>query len=267
MVGAQRVAVRKAHAVELAAARRCSRLDRDLAVLPARGEHRIEHRGAGDAGAEIAAVPLEDGPPDPLAIDLGIAAGRLGTRQLLEHDPRLLEERERRALVRIVVLHEPQHADRVVQPAPPAALMRLPQCEGAHRQVRVDRAGAVRRANDARLTARAGARVSRPPGVEQRDAGAAAQQPERRPATEGPRPYHHHVRSLFGHRNKALEQRQGAERAEERAALHRCPSRTSRTASRTASRAAAPRGGPQGSSHASPGMTPSAASAHSIRWM
>src|SRR2546422_5594257 len=42
-------------------------------------------------------------------------------------------------------------------------------------------------------------------------------------------------------------------------------SRASRTAARTASRSAGGRLGPQGSSHASSGITPSAASAQSIR--
>src|SRR5256886_1260591 len=159
VIGAQRAAVREAHAAELAAFHGPGRLGRELAIFPACSEHGVDDRGAGDASGQVAPVPLEDGPAHPLATDLRVAARRLSAGQLLEDDARFLEERECRALVRIVVLHEPENADRVVQLAAPAALVRLPQREGARRQVCEDPAGPVRGTNHTRLTARAGARV------------------------------------------------------------------------------------------------------------
>src|SRR5207302_3615733 len=67
---------------------------------------------------------------------------------------------------------------------------------------------------------------------------------------------------LLGSRHQASERQSGAG-FEERAARYR--RRASRTARRTASRSASGSGGPQGSSQASSGITPSAASAQSIR--
>ena len=57
-------------------------------------------------------------------------------------------------------------------------------CHRARGHLRVDRPRAVGRADDARFTAGAGARVSRAPRVDERDARAAAPQLQRRPAAE-----------------------------------------------------------------------------------
>src|SRR6266404_1323908 len=165
----------------------------------------------------------------------------------------------------------------MVQLALPAALVLLPQLERARREMRVDRAGTIRRANDSGLAAGAGARVAGPPGIHQRAAGAAPQDVERSPAAERPSPDHHHV-SLLAHRNPVLQEGRRAERrARCGAGLEERPPRdaphagvtrgvrASRTAARTTSRSDGGRLGPHGSSHASSGITPSAASAHSIR--
>src|SRR2546427_6629835 len=130
----------------------------------------------------------------------------------------------------------------------PAPLVLLPQLERARREVRVDPAGAVGPADHPGLTARAGARVAGPPGVHQRDAGAAPQQVERGPAAEGPCADHHHV-PLLAHRTPALQKERRAERrARGGAGLEERPPRdaphvgvtrgvrASRTAARTASR-------------------------------
>src|SRR5207245_10437583 len=148
-----------------------------------------------------------------------------------------------------------------------------PPGERGPRELRVRGARAVGRADHARLAPRARAGVARPPGVDQRHAGAAAPQVPRGPAAERPRPDHHDVRFLL-HGNEAFEKRNcraRSARLEKRApgnTLHgrltRAP-RASRTARRTTSRSAGGRAGPHGSSHASSGITPSAARAHSRR--
>src|SRR2546426_119618 len=246
-------------------------LRRELAVLAAFGQEAVEHRGAGAARREVAAILLEDGPSHPLAVDLRVAARGLRTRQFLERKAGVLEQRQRRLLVGVVALNQPEHADGVVQFAAPTPVVLFPQLERARRETGVDRAGAVGRADDAGLAAGAGARVAGPPGVDQRDAGAAPQQVECGPAAERPRPDHHHV-PLLAHRNPALQvgrrterRARGGARLEERPppdAPHdgvRRGVRASRTAARTASRSAGGRLGPHRSSHASLGITPSAA--------
>src|SRR5260370_15031154 len=165
----------------------------------------------------------------------------------------------------------------MVQFEGPAPLVLLPQLERARREVCVDPAGAVGPADHPGLTARAGARVAGPPGVHQRDAGAASQQVECGPAAERPCAARPHV-PLLAHRTPALRKgsraargARGGGRLEERPprdAPHVGVTRgvrASRSAARTASRSAGGRPGPQGSSHASSGITPSAASAQSIR--
>src|SRR2546427_9161670 len=165
----------------------------------------------------------------------------------------------------------------MVQFQVPAPLGLLPQLERARRGLRGSRAGAVGPTDPRGLTARAGARSAGPPGVHQRDADAAPQQVERGPTAEGPCADHHHV-PLLTHRTPALQKGRRAERrARGGAGLEELPPRdaphvgvtrgvrASRTAARTASRSAGGRLGPQGSSHASSGITPSAASAQSIR--
>src|SRR5205807_3217385 len=249
----------------------------ELAILATFGDEGLEHGGAGRARREVPPLPLEDAPPHALAVDLRIAPRGFGTRELFERDAGFREQRQRGFLVLIVALHQPQHTDRVVQPPLPALGVLLPQDERARRHARVDGARAVGRTDDAGLAARAGARVAGAPRVEQRDAGAAAAQPEGGPTTERAGADHHHVR-LLRHREPALHQgehagspaRRGAGR-EKRAPGDRPHGklmralRASRTARRTASRSTAGRLGPHGSSQASSGITPSAARAHSMR--
>src|SRR5256884_7603724 len=122
-------------------------LDRDLTIHAAGRQQSLEYRGTGATRREIAAVPLEDRPAHARAVDLRVALRRLGTGQLLEATPGFLENRQGGLFVRFIILHEPQHADRMEEPPLPASLVFLPQRERAHRQVRVPgaraRGGAV----------------------------------------------------------------------------------------------------------------------------
>src|SRR5205814_6356401 len=196
-----------------------------------------------------------------------------GPGQLLEATSGLLEKRERGLFVRIVVLDEPQHADRVQEALLPASPVLLPQGQRAHRHVGVHRPRAIAGADHARLAPRARAGVARSPRVDQGHAGAAAPEVQRCPAAERPCPDYHDVRFLL-HGNEPFEEREcraRSARLEKRAPgntahgrLTRAP-RASRTARRTTSRSAGGRSGPHGSSHASSGITPSAARAHSRR--
>src|SRR5438309_267578 len=126
----------------------------------------------------------------------GIPPCGLRAVQLLEREPGLLEDRQRRPLVLIVVLHEPQDADRVVELALPAPLLLAPQRERARGQDRVDAPWPVGPPDHARLAARARARIARAPGVEQRDAGAPPPEMPGGPATERAGPHHDHAHSL-----------------------------------------------------------------------
>src|SRR5256884_1657023 len=248
-------------------------LDRDLTIHAAGRQQSLEYRGTGAARREIAAVPLEDRPAHARAVDLRVAFRGLGTAQLLEATSGLLEQRQRGLLVGIVVLDEPQYADRVEETLLPASLVLPPQRERAHRHGGVDRPRAIGGADHARLAARARAGVARSPGVDQRDAGAAAPEVQGGPAAERPCADHHDVRFLL-HGNEPFEEREcraRSARLEKRAPgdgphgkLIRAP-RASGTARRTASRSAGGRPGPHGSSQASSGITPSAARAHSMR--
>src|SRR5438309_456952 len=165
-----------------------------------------EHGLARKPGGEVAGVPLENRPAHLLAVDLGIAPRGLRAVQLLEREPGLLEDRQRRALVLIVLLHEPQHADRVVELALPAPLVLAPQRERARRQDGVDAPRSVRPPDHARLAAGARARIAGAPGVEQRDARAPPSEMPGRPSAERARPHHDHVRSL-SHRSGPPEPR------------------------------------------------------------
>src|SRR5690349_3004260 len=275
-VGDEARAIGECHTGELAPTRRLG-VRRELAILTALGEEAIQHGGAGTPRGEVSALPLEDGPADAIAIDLGVALRGLPIRELLELDADILQEGQRRFLVLILALHQPQHPDPVIQLARPPSFVLLPQRQGARGESRVDDAGPVGRANHPRFPARARARVAGPPRVDQRHAGPTPQQIQRGPAAERAGADHHDV-WLFGHRAPALRKRQrGQCRAHSPAAFEKRPPRdafhgrltrtprASRTARRTASRSSAGRGGPHGSSHASSGITPSAASAQSIR--
>src|SRR2546428_668559 len=125
---------------------------------------------------------------------------------ILDGELGLLEHRQRRALVLIVLLHEPQHADRVVELALPAPLVLAPQRERARRQDGVDAPRSVRPPDHARLAAGARARIAGAPGVEQRDARAPPSEMPGRPPAERARPHHHHVHSL-SHRSGPPEPR------------------------------------------------------------
>jgi len=73
--------------------------------------------------------------------------------QLLEGDVRVPQDRQRGFFVLIVAFDEPQDADAMIQLPVPPLLMLFPQRERARRQVRVNRARPVGRANDAGLPA------------------------------------------------------------------------------------------------------------------
>src|SRR2546427_5054482 len=153
-----------------------------------RSEKAREHGLARDPRGQCAGVTLENRPAHLLTIDRGIAPRGLRAVQLLEREPGLLEDRQRRPFVLIVVLHEPQHADGVVELALPAPLLLAPQRERARRQHRVDAPRPVGPADHARLAARARARIARAPGIEQRDARAPPSEMPGRPAAEGAGP-------------------------------------------------------------------------------
>ena len=216
--------------------------DRDLAVITACGAKAVEDRHAGAARREIAAVAFENRPADALAIDLRIATRGLRSGQLLEVHLRIAQNREGGLFVLVVAFDEPENADAMIKLAPPAGFVLLPEHQGTRRHPRVDRAWSIGRANHPGLAARARARVAGSPRVEQRDARPAPPQIERRPPTERARADDYHVR------------------------FHEF-ARAARTARRTRSRSTGVNGGPHGSSQASSGITPSAASAHSMRRM
>src|SRR3989454_3013268 len=194
-VGAQHAPVRERDAAHRSR-RHVPRSHGELAILAPLLEEPREHGLAREPGGQVAGVTLENRPAHFLAIDLGIPPCGLRAVQLLEREPGLLEDRQRRPLVLIVVLHEPQDADRVVELALPAPLLLAPQRERARGQDRVDAPWPVGPPDYARLAAGARARIARAPGVEQRDAGAPPPEMPGGPATERAGPHHDHVHSL-----------------------------------------------------------------------
>ena len=86
------------------------------------------------------------------------------------------EHRQRGAQKGVLTEHQPQRAGRAKEAPADSRLERRPAVEGQRRQLGVDRVGAVDAADDARLAARARARVARPPGVDERDPRAAVAQ-------------------------------------------------------------------------------------------
>src|SRR3989449_2485178 len=218
-IGRQPTAVRQCHRSKLAAARFNRRLDGELTVFAALREKSLEHGGTRPPRGEIAAVLLQNRPADLFAIDLREAARNLGALQLLERDARVAQDRQRGLLVLVVALDEPEDADAVVQLPVPPRLVFFPERERPRRHPRVDRAWSVGRANDARLPARARARIAGTPGVDERDAGPPplAPQKQRRPAAERTRSDHDDVR-LFAHPNPASERDRGS-----RARFEKCP--------------------------------------------
>src|SRR6266702_2296859 len=260
-ISRNRTAIGQRHRRELACPWLHGPLHRELAILPAFGEEPLEHRSAGPARREIAAVFLEDGPAHTFIVDLRVAARDVGTGQLFERDPGIAQQGERRPLVLLFFTDQPQHADPMVELPAPAPLVLFPQGESANGHARVDAARAVGGADDAGLAARAGARVTGTPGIEQRDPGTATAQVQPGPAAERTGPDDDDVQRLV-HGDQASERDRRA-RFEEYAAVYR--KRASCTARRTTSRSAAGSAGPQGSSQASSGITPSAARARSRR--
>src|SRR6267378_3540090 len=238
-VRTERRAIRQRYRCELAAVR-LRWLDGDLAVVATLGAKAIEHCGAGTARAEIAAVPLVNRPADMLAIDLRISSRGLCTRQLLKCDLCVAQDRQGGLFVLVIAFHEPEDANAMVELASPAGFVLLPEHEGTCCHARVDRARSpsIGRANHPRFAAGAGSRIAGSPGIEKRDSRSATAQVERRPAAE---------RASSDHDDVRFQRR------------------ASRTARRTVSLSEAGSAGPHGSSHASSGITPSAASAQSMR--
>src|SRR2546429_9770071 len=107
-------------------------LDRDLTIHAAGRQQSLEYRGTGATRREIAAVPLEDRPAHARAVDLRVALRGLGAAQLLEATPGLLENRQGGLFVGVVVLYQPQYADRGEQAPLPESLGLLPQDDPAH---------------------------------------------------------------------------------------------------------------------------------------
>src|SRR6266487_6784433 len=260
-ISRQPTAIRESHRGELAALRLHWCLHRDLALLAPFSGKRLEHGCARPPRGEIAAVFLQDRPADLFAVDLRIPARHLGALQLLERHVRVAQDRQRRLLVLVIALDQPQDADVVVELPVPAGLVFFPQRERARGHAGIDGARAVGRANDARLPARARAGVAGTPGVDERDARALAAQKQRGPAAERAGADDNTV-LLLVHCDDTSECERRTRMNEGAARQH---PRASRTARRTVSRSAARNSGPHGSSHASSGMTPSAASAHSMR--
>ncbi len=94
----------------------------------------------------------------------------------------LAEHLRRRVPEAVIPAEHPQHAGLVQQPA--RGVVRTPPLQRAQRHRGVDRAGAVRRADDARLAAGAGAGVARAPRVDEGHVRAAPSQVECGPAAE-----------------------------------------------------------------------------------
>src|SRR2546422_10596221 len=136
-VGAQHAPVRERDAAHRSR-RHVPRSHGELAILAPLLEEPREHGLAREPGGQVAGVTLENRPAHFLAVDLGIPPRGLGAAQLLERESGLLEDRQRRPFVLIIVLHEPQHADRVVEPALPAPLLLAPQRERARGEDRVE---------------------------------------------------------------------------------------------------------------------------------
>src|SRR5437762_4705430 len=88
----QPAAVRQRDARELATTRLDRRSHRELPVLPAFGDKTFEHRSAGATRRQVAAVLLENGPADLLAIDLRIPSRHLGALELFERNTRIRSE-------------------------------------------------------------------------------------------------------------------------------------------------------------------------------
>src|SRR5712691_9754366 len=211
VVSRQFTVVRQAYRGKLSSTWLDRRLDGELTVVAALREESLEHGGTRPPRGEIAAVLLQNRPADLFAIDLREAARNLGALQLLERDVRVAQDRQRGLLVLVVAFNEPEDADAVVQLPVPPRLVFLPERERPRGHPRVDRAWSVGRANDARLPARARARIAGTPGVDERDAGTPplAPQKQRRPAAECPRPDHGDVR-LPGFWHQTSERHSGA---------------------------------------------------------
>src|SRR5207247_7665 len=97
-----------------------------LSVPPPFRQKPLQYRGASASRREIAAVPLEDRPAHALAVDLRVTLRGLRARQRFEPSPGLLEDRQGGLFVRVVILDEPQHADRMEETLPPAPPVVLP---------------------------------------------------------------------------------------------------------------------------------------------
>lgn len=185
-----------------------SRLDRagpggGGAVLAALGQKVAADRLAGLPGGEVAGLGLEERAPDPGEVHLRPPPRRLRRPELLHLEPRLPEQRHRGSRVGIGAAVHPERADPVVDPPAPAALVVAPERERADHHLHVHPLAAVDAPDDSGLAARARARVSGSPGVQQGDPEARPAEKQRGPAAERAHPHHRDVPGHAGHRASA----------------------------------------------------------------
>ncbi len=146
------------------------------------GPELLDHSFTGATREEIARLRLEENRRRIVEPNLRIAATgfRVGQRR---KSRAVIGEDTRRGLAKArIVAEHPQHAGLAQEVAIP--IEHSPELEGAQRHLRVDRPRAIRRANDSRFAAGAGASVPRRPGVDEGNAGARSKKRQRRPPAE-----------------------------------------------------------------------------------
>ncbi len=118
------------------------------------------------ARGQESAVLLKDGPLDVVEIDLRITLAGLCCTQLVKIDAGFAKQRQGGLFLLVSGAGHPQHTGVMEELAVPALLVFLPQLKRPHRHGHKLVFRPVRCANDARLTAGAGAGIPRPPRIE-----------------------------------------------------------------------------------------------------
>ena len=125
-----------------------------------RDVERAGERAGGRSGVEDPRLGLEQDRPEVVAADGGIQASRLGRGQALAGDPEPGESRLAAGGEVVGRGREPRDADGLEEPLARLALEVAPELERAARRQRVPVLVAVREAQQARVTSRAGADVA-----------------------------------------------------------------------------------------------------------
>ena len=173
-------AVRQRQTLESGALSSPSGPNCDLPILAPTRHECVDYRLAAGSRLEISALRLEYAPLDIFEVDLRPALLHLGSGQLLIFDLGRAQHLYRSALKDVIAFRShPQNAGAVQELLLPLPLVFRPQEECARRHCGIWLVGPVSPAHDARLSARRRSRISRSPGIEQRDLRAALEQDAR----------------------------------------------------------------------------------------